>query len=430
MAEKEKKNGYRHARPSAHLTGHRRHLNLRFAQRRLPLFGFFGKKKKETPVLDAEENAWEEVLKTEPEKNQGTEKLRDAKLYFQTMEEQMGEAFGQLKEAKTEYGAVTSYLTDIQKIDRMAEEELAVAVDAAKRIIVCTREREHLLGRVVRLTKDQYQMAEQYEEEMPSIIKNLKSNEDSLVLVKNDMRLLEGEKGRLFYEREELVQKQKSFQNVIRMVLVLVFSLFALFLVLYLQTGLDVNLPVMATLAAAAVIGSYVFLESVKDKRDLLLNERKMNKAISLLNTTKIRFVNYSGTIDYMKAKYHISNSIEMNHIWTQYMKAKEEEKRYLRNSQMLELYQGVLTAQMKKTGLEDPEIWIYQPEALADEKEMVEVRHRLNDRRGKLREKIEYNQELILAFGKELSDLVAREPEYARQVQELLGKFGLKELP
>lgn len=380
--------------------------------------------------MDAEENAWKEVLKTEPEKNQGTEKLRDARLYFQTMEEQMGEAFGQLKEAKTEYGAVTSYLTDIQKIDRMAEEELAVAVDAAKRIIVCTREREHLLGRVVRLTKDQYQMAEQYEEEMPSIIKNLKSNEDSLVLVKNDMRLLEGEKGRLFYEREELVQKQKSFQNVIRMVLVLVFSLFALFLVLYLQTGLDVNLPVMATLAAAAVIGSYVFLESVKDKRDLLLNERKMNKAISLLNTTKIRFVNYSGTIDYMKAKYHISNSIEMNHIWTQYMKAKEEEKRYLRNSQMLELYQGVLTAQMKKTGLEDPEIWIYQPEALADEKEMVEVRHRLNDRRGKLREKIEYNQELILAFGKELSDLVAREPEYARQVQELLGKFGLKELP
>mgnify|MGYP006990129913 CR=1 FL=1 len=71
--------------------------------------------------------------------------------------------------------------------------------------------------------------------------------------------------------------------------------------------------------------------------------------------------------------------------------------------SQMLDLYHGVLTTQMKKIGLKDPEIWIYQPEALADEKEMVEVRHRLNDRRGKLREKMEYNQEIIMTYGKEL---------------------------
>lgn len=395
-------------------------------KKRKGLFGFFRKKKQEEPVPVPKDNVWEEVLETELERNRGTEKLKDSGLYFKTMEEQMAEAFGQLKEAKTEYGAVTSYLTDIQRIDRMTEEEHAVAVDAAKRIIVCTREREHLRERVVRLTKDQYQMAEQYEEEMPFIIKNLKSNEDSLVLVKNDMRLLEGEKGRIIYEREELIRAQKSFRNVMKMALVLVFSLFALFFVLYLQTGMDIKLPLMFTLAIAAAAGSYVFLESTKNQRELILNERKMNKAISLLNTTKIRFVNYSGTIDYMKAKYHVSNSIEMNHIWTQYMKAKEEEKRYLRNSQMLELYQGVLTAQMKKTGLSDPEIWIYQPEALADEKEMVEVRHRLNDRRGKLREKIEYNQDIILTFGRELSDLVEREPVYAKQVKDLLGKFDL----
>lgn len=396
-------------------------------KRKKGLFGFLKKRKKDEQTAVPQKEDWEETLETELEKNKLPEKLRDSKLYFKTMEEQMSEAFAQFHEAKTEYAAVTSYLTDIQKIDRMQEEEHAVAVDAAKRIIVCTREREHLRGRVIRLTKDQYQMAEQYEEEMPSIIKNLKSNEDALVLAKNDMRLLEGEKGRLKYEREELDRTQKSYKNVITMVLVLVLSLFSLFLVLYFQTGLDVRLPIMFTLAAAAVAGSYVFLESTRNKRELALNERKMNKAISLLNTTKIRYVNYSSTVDYMRSKYHISNSIEMNHVWTQYMKAKEEEKRYLRNSQMLDLYQGVLTTQMKKTGLEDPEIWVYQPEALADEKEMVEVRHRLNDRRGKLREKMEYNQDIILTYGRELSELVEKEPEYAERVEKLLEKFGLE---
>ena len=92
----------------------------------------------------------------------------------------------------------------------------------------------------------------------------------------------------------------------------------------------------------------------------------------------------------------------------------------------MLDLYHGVLTTQMKKIGLKDPEIWIYQPEALADEKEMVEVRHRLNDRRGKLREKMEYNQEIIMTYGKELAELVAKEPGYTKQVGKLLDKFGV----
>ena len=196
-------------------------------------FRFFHKKKKEKeqPEEVPQKEHWEEALETELEKNKMPQKLHDGKLYFQTMEEQMGEAFGQFKEAKAEYAAVTSYLTDIQKIDRMSEEEKAIAVDAAKRIIVCTREREHLRGRVIRLSKDQYQMAEQYEEEMPAIIKNLKSNEEMLVMVKNDMRLLEGEKGRLRYEREDLTKTQKSFKNIITTVLFLIVSLFALFFV-------------------------------------------------------------------------------------------------------------------------------------------------------------------------------------------------------
>jgi len=397
--------------------------------------GFFGgffrrlgksEKIKQQNGPDSTEVSWEETMETELEKNRAPQQKGDARSYLKTMEDQMSEAFVQYNESKTEYVAVTSYLTDIQKIDRMNEEERDIATDAAKRIIVCTKEREALRGRVIRISKDQYQMAEQYEDELPAIIKNFKANEDSLVLIKNDMRLLEGEKGSLVYEKDELKGIQKSFKTVTVMILTLMASLFALFAVIWMQTGVDMRVPIMVTLTGAAAAGCYIFLQSQNNKRVLLLNERKMNKAISLLNTAKIRYVNHTGALDYMKAKYHVANAMEMNYIWTQYMKAKEEEKRYLRNSQMLELYQGVLTTQMKKIELEDPEIWIYQPEALVDEREMVEIRHRLNERRGKLREQMEYNQGIILKYGKELSEFTEKEPGYLEKVVELLGKFGV----
>jgi len=398
------------------------------SEKKRGLSAFFGKlfQKKEEIETPEKEVSWEETMETTLEKNKAPKKPRDSKAYFKTMEEQMSEVFVQFQESKTEYAAVTSYLTDIQKIERMGEEEHTVAVDAAKRILVCTKERESLRGRVIRISKDQYQMAEQYEESMPMIIKNFKSNEESLIHIKNDMRLLEGEKGQLIYEREDLSRTQRTIKSTMIMVLVLVLSLFVLFGVIWFQTGIDMRVAIMIALVIAAASGSYSFLESTKNKRSLLLNEKKMNRAVSLLNMSKIKFVNYTSAVDYMKSKYHVTNSMEMNFIWTQYMKAKEEEKRYLRNSQMLELYHGVLTAQLKKVGLEDPEIWIYQPEALVDEREMVEIRHRLNERRGKMREQMEYNQGIIMSYGRELSELVKQEPEYQKQVTQLLKKFGV----
>ncbi len=45
-----------------------------------------------------------------------------------------------------------------------------------------------------------------------------------------------------------------------------------------------------------------------------------------------------------------------------------------------------MLTSILDRQGVSDSQVWIYQPEAIADSKEMVEVRHRLNTRRSSLR--------------------------------------------
>ena len=81
---------------------------------------------------------------------------------------------------------------------------------------------------------------------------------------------------------------------------------------------------------------------------------------------------------------------------------------------------------ELKKQGLEDPNIWAYQPIALFDNKEMVEVRHRLNVRRQKLREKIDFNfnqsvrtKEILLQFMKDY-------PEYEQEARKIVNRFRI----
>ena len=45
-------------------------------------------------------------------------------------------------------------------------------------------------------------------------------------------------------------------------------------------------------------------------------------------------------------------------------------------------LLDDMLTSILDRQGVSDSQVWIYQPEAITDSKEMVEVRHRLNTRR------------------------------------------------
>ncbi len=73
-----------------------------------------------------------------------------------------------------------------------------------------------------------------------------------------------------------------------------------------------------------------------------------------------------------------------------------------------------------------DVEIWLYQAEALLDEKEMVEVRHHLNIRRQKIRERLEFNHSQLALCEEELSQIAKGNSAYADLVEEIAGKHGI----
>ena len=111
----------------------------------------------------------------------------------------------------------------------------------------------------------------------------------------------------------------------------------------------------------------------------------------------------------------------QLKNRWEQYVKIKDENKSYKSNSQLLENYNDIIIKELNKYSVNDSEIWIYQPSAILDNREMVEVRHRLNVRRQKLRERIQANQEQREEASRALVSLIKAYPDTEAEAISIL---------
>ena len=86
-----------------------------------------------------------------------------------------------------------------------------------------------------------------------------------------------------------------------------------------------------------------------------------------------------------------------------------------------------MLFRSLKKQHVADADIWIYQPAALIDQKEMVEIRHRLNVRRQKLRDRIEYNAKIKNQSMNALNQLVQKKPALKEEIMQIFHLYQLE---
>jgi hypothetical protein len=176
----------------------------------------------------------------------------------------------------------------------------------------------------------------------------------------------------------------------------------------------------------ATISSAFIFYESRKNSYTIKIIEKKQNKAIDLLNSVKIKMVNNTSVLDYAYSKYMVHNSKELEYLWEQYVKAKDAAKRYEKNTELLNYYNEALIRELKANHISDPEIWIYQAIAIIDQKEMVEVRHRLNVRRQKLRERIDYNNKIKENAIQNIRGLMKKYPNLTPEITETLAKNGI----
>lgn len=340
--------------------------------------------------------------------------------------EQILETSKKLEELKVEYQAVTAYLTDIQRLDQIPAEDRENLNDTARKIITFTRERAKYQNNTRKITDVQFKHMAGYEEVLPSELNKMKKNETYHNTIKTDMKYLEGEKGALYYQKEEILNKHTYLNKFSVVTCTLVIILFLLFVLIQYGTKADMQVPFLMTIAMAMVSALYIFIHSTNNRKELKLTELKLNKAIGLLNKVKIKYINNTNELDYSYQKYMVNSYAELQFLWEQYQKAKEEEKIYNKNMEQLEYYKRDLIKELRGFELKDAGIWVHQAAALIDNKEMVEVRHRLNIRRQKLRERIEYNNKLKEKSIEEIKRFIEQRPENLNEVTEKLKRYGI----
>lgn len=352
---------------------------------------------------------------------------KDRERYIRGYCDQIIEAAKQNEEAKLEYQAVTSYLTDIQKIDRIEGEDRENILDISRNLVTLSRERHiYQSKKDIKLSEKQYKYYEKNEATLPQDIKKLEEYESYNSKIKSDMHHLEGEKSVLKHQKKEFIATQRYLKKLAIITTILVLTMFVLFYVLDTVAEKDMRLPYLIMIGLAALSGAYIFFESRRNAYNVKLAQIKLNKAISLMNTVKIKYVNSTNCIDYACKKYNVNSALELRFQWEQYCKSKQLQQELVRNTDRIHEFNAKLIELLKQYEVCDSEIWTYQAAALIDDKEMVEIRHRLNQRRQKIRERIEYNTDIKEKGFAQLSSLIDKIEEARQEVAKVLEEYHI----
>lgn len=375
--------------------------------------GLFKRKKKVEPI--------EEVVETvEPVKAEKKENRHAAMEYC----EQIMEAAKDLEETKREYRVVTDYLTDIQIIEELPEEEMKKIQETAQNVQNLSETRDVYRKKVKTISDAQFLQMEQMEDEIPDAIRRLKTNEAYQAAVKRDMQYLEGEKHEWHIHQETMEQEHKILKRVLYgIVAAFVVAVIAIS-VLSQVIRLDIQMPFLIAVLIAGGAGCLVFWRMQNDEREIKKAQASINKAITLLNSVKLKYVNITNAVDYACEKYHVHNSDELNYIWEQYLEAVKEREKYERTNEDLEYFTSRLIRDLHAYHLYDAKIWIHQTHALLEKKEMVEVKHELLVRRQKLRDRIEAQIANIQNAKHEIEKLIKDYSQHENEIREVLNSL------
>ena len=342
--------------------------------------------------------------------------------YLGRLYEGIQEAKRQCEDIKFDYGQVTSYLKDIQLIDQAPEEEKEKLLTAAQLIQELTKERRKLQKKEYKFTDGQRRAMENYEDIVDKDIQNLLEYEDFQMKIKHDMRQLSGEKNLLLADKKDIIRRQRMLKTIGKCLTALLIATGAMLAALAYCFKVDIGMPFVGTVAVTFVIAVLILNESRKNRIDMVITEKKCNRAIFLSNRVKIKYVNNVRTLDYMYHKYQVRNATELDFVHSQYVRAKREWAKQRESSIRINECNQIVLAELRRLGVKDCDIWLGQAAALVEPKEMVEVRHDLNVRRQKLREQLDYNTGVMEDCLEEMEKIRSMKPEYAVEVERILG--------
>lgn len=365
---------------------------------------------------------WEDIVYDRDDVDFRDEEQRSR--YITNCLEQMAEASKEIDLLTGEYTLVTSYLTDMEEIEALPEEEREGLNRIARQLLAQEQECERYRGKENRMDDNEYYQMRKQEDEVQEGISKLKECENYGELVRQDLKRLDRERSAYEYRRSELDAMMNNLRGMSIIFMTAFVVCMVLLVILQFAFEMDTKMGYLLAVGAVVVAVAVLVVRYTDSEKELGRVERAVNKLIQLQNKVKIRYVNNKNLQEYLRIKYDTESAAALEKLWTQYLQEKEERKEFAEAEAKTEYYQKLLVSKMNNYRVNTPDRWIGHPEALLDPREMVEMRHDLIVRRQALRKQLEYNNGVAETARKEIMDIVNKYPAYAGEILAMVDKY------
>lgn len=352
--------------------------------------------------------------------NTNTEK----KSYAERLCEQMVICSQRIEGAKKEHKAVNDYINDINLIESLEEPAKSSVEYYARRIITLREDKKSIREHSTKIPESKYIYMQRHEHEIQEILKTMYDDEQECQRLKTDMHHIEGEKVALKYEKRDATKKLQIIRTLTKMGMAIVLLVLGIIVAGMMASGTDMVLAIYGVVIAALVGAAAVVVFNQKYTAELKLTDKKINKAIGLMNKYKLRFVNVRSRLDYEYEVHGVKSSYELNDLWRLYINAKKEHEAFHLNAD--NTYKAIdgLIAELENAHVVDPSVWPSQVDAIIDGKKMNEIRTTLNVRRQKLRQSIEFNTTTMENSKNQIQKLIDKNPSMAKEILAILDKY------
>lgn len=347
--------------------------------------------------------------------------------YVRCLLEQMEDAGQAIEALTTEYTGVTSYLKDMEEIEALPPEEKEDLLHCAKQLRTLEQNREKIPGKESLMSEEQYLQMERLEGDLEEGVQKIRETEDYQELIRKDLKRLDAERQAYEMRQAELEEMVTNARNIA----VICISAMAICMaaLLFFQFGLQMDAKIGYVLAGllTAVVLTVLFVRFRDADVELAKVNQCIRKLIVLQNRVKIRYVNNTNLLDYLYLKYMTGSGDDLQRRLELFYAERERRKQYEKLIGDMSYYQKELMKILRRYQLYDPAVWLHRVDALLDQKEMVEIRHKYITQRQNLRKQMENNQQMADRCQNEIRLMVKEYPASAKRILQIVEEYEQK---
>lgn len=306
-----------------------------------------------------------------------------------------------IDDIRDEYDNINACLNDVQIIEELEEEKKKILVDVAKQYRKNAFNHYSYLNAMYNISETIFPLIEK-ESNISTIIHQYKTNKSKLEQLKEVIEPLTKEKNEWSRRNKKRKESLVKLKKLLPILFLVVDGLAILFLVIGMIKKWNL-IPIILFALFAVLIARYLKAIKQKYENEIKQSEENFNYINSLECRNIITYENAKNTVDYIAASYLFDNIGELEYNYEQYKKIRIEEAKFKLADTELDNSKALLLNILSGLKLHDVQLWLYNVDAIIEEKTMDQFKQETNTRCQILRTCIDNNTKAIAQMKKDI---------------------------